>query len=218
MFRCQNFQMTQKSNQEAKIIDTAYKLFLEKGYRHTTVDDIAHALGMSKKTLYKFFSSKSDLLSAAFEKLKLRITAKVEAILDNRYIAFPLKLKSSLAVVANYLAPINPELFEDLREHAPEVWEDLMEYINESAFMRFQRLIQEGRDQGLVKSNLNVGLVVMLYASAVRSLLDPKFRSGFPESIQKNMRIPAADIFDQAITIIYNGIMTEEARAEFENA
>ncbi|NVJ85229.1 MAG: TetR/AcrR family transcriptional regulator [Algoriphagus sp.] len=210
--------MTQKSNQEAKIIDTAYKLFLEKGYRHTTVDDIAHALGMSKKTLYKFFSSKSDLLSAAFEKLKLRITAKVEAILDNRYIAFPLKLKSSLAVVANYLAPINPELFEDLREHAPEVWEDLMEYINESAFMRFQRLIQEGRDQGLVKSNLNVGLVVMLYASAVRSLLDPKFRSGFPESIQKNMRIPAADIFDQAITIIYNGIMTEEARAEFENA
>lgn len=210
--------MTQKSNQEAKIIDSAYKLFLEKGYRHTTVDDIAHALGMSKKTLYKFFSSKSDLLSAAFEKLKLRMTAKVEAILDNRYIAFPLKLKSSLAVVANYLAPINPELFEDLREHAPEVWEDLMDYINESAFLRFQRLIQEGRDQGLVKTNLNVGLVVMLYACAVRSLLDPEFRGGFPESIQKDMQIPAADIFDQAITIIYNGIMTDEARAEFENA
>ncbi|TFV94323.1 TetR/AcrR family transcriptional regulator [Algoriphagus kandeliae] len=210
--------MTQKSNQEAKIIDAAYELFLEKGYRHTTVDDIAQALGMSKKTLYKFFPSKSELLSAAFEKLKLRMTAKVEAILDNRYIPFHLKLKSSLSVVANYLAPINPELFEDLREHAPEVWEDLMEYINESAFMRFQRLIQEGRDQGLVKSNLNVGLVVMMYASAVRSLLDPEFRAGFPESIQKDMRIPAADIFDQAITIIYNGIMTDEARAEFENA
>lgn len=217
-FHSLNFQMTQKSNQEAKIIDAAYKLFLEKGYRHTTVDDIAQALGMSKKTLYKFFPSKSELLSAAFEKLKLRMTAKVEAILDNRYIPFPLKLKSSLSVVANYLAPINPELFEDLREHAPEVWEDLMEYINESAFMRFQRLIQEGRDQGLVKSNLNVGLVVMMYASAVRSLLDPEFRAGFPESIQKDMRIPAADIFDQAITIIYNGIMTDEARAEFENA
>ncbi|MCS5490029.1 TetR/AcrR family transcriptional regulator [Algoriphagus limi] len=209
--------MTQKINQEAKIIDAAYKLFLEKGYRHSTVDDIAQALGMSKKTLYKFFSSKSDLLSAAFEKLKLRMTAKVEAILDNRYIPFPLKLKSSLSVVANYLAPINPELFEDLRDHAPEVWEDLMDYINESAFLRFQRLIQEGREQGLVKANLNVGLVVMMYASAVRSLLDPSFRQGFPESIQKDMRIPAADIFDQAITIIYNGIMTEEARAEFEN-
>ncbi|MCR9083649.1 MAG: TetR/AcrR family transcriptional regulator, partial [Cyclobacteriaceae bacterium] len=92
--------MTQKINQEAKIIDAAYKLFLEKGFRSTTMDDICQSLGISKKTLYRFFSSKTELLAAAFEKLKIRMTAKVEAIVDNRYIAFPLKLKSSLSVIA----------------------------------------------------------------------------------------------------------------------
>jgi len=71
--------MTQKINKEAKIIDAAYKLFLEKGFRSTTMDDICQSLGISKKTLYRFFSSKTELLAAAFQKLKIRMTAKVEA-------------------------------------------------------------------------------------------------------------------------------------------
>lgn len=210
--------MSKKSSIESKILDKAYQLFLDEGYRHTTMDDIAQELTMSKKTLYKYFPGKLELLQASFEKLKTRMTAKVEAILDNRYIPFPLKLKSSLSVIAQHLAPINPSLFEDLREHAPEVWEDLRDYINESAFLRFQKLIEQGIAQGLVKKNLNVSLVVTLYASAVQSLLDPKFLNQFPESIQKGMKIPPADIYDQAITIIYNGILTEEAREEFTNA
>ncbi|HAZ26236.1 MAG TPA: TetR family transcriptional regulator, partial [Algoriphagus sp.] len=49
------------------------------------MDDIAQELTMSKKTLYKYFPGKLELLSASFDKLKTKMTAKVEAILDNRY-------------------------------------------------------------------------------------------------------------------------------------
>lgn len=210
--------MSKKSSVESKILDAAYHLFLQKGYRHTTMDDIAAELGMSKKTLYKYYDSKLELLSASFEILKTKLTAKVEVILDNRYISFPLKLKSSLTVVATHLAPINPELFEDLREFAPEIWGDLTSYINESAYLRFAKLIEQGISQGLVNPRINVSLVVLLYAAAVQSLLDPKFYSQFPEAMQKAIKIPPSDIYDQAISIIYNGILTEEARSEFQNA
>jgi hypothetical protein len=159
-----------------------------------------------------------ELLSASFEILKTKMTAKVEVILENKYIPFPLKLKSTLTVIATHLAPINPELFEDLREYAPEIWEDLRLYINESAYERFQKLIEQGVAQGLVNPKININLVVMLYAAAVQSLLDPKFRSQFPESIQKGMKLSTSDVYDQAITIIYNGILTDEARNEFTNA
>lgn len=210
--------MSKKTSTEAKILDSAYRLFLGKGYRHTTMDDIAQDLGMSKKTLYKYYPGKLELLSASFEVLKTKMTAKVEAILDNRYISFPLKLKSTLTVIATHLAPINPELFEDLRDHAPEIWEELTTYINESAYLRFAKLIEQGVSQGLVNPRLNTSLIVMLYAAAIQSLLDPKFMNQFPGSIQKGMKIPPSEIFDQAISIIYNGILTEEARNEFENA
>ncbi|MFC3415295.1 TetR/AcrR family transcriptional regulator [Algoriphagus hitonicola] len=210
--------MGSKATVENKILDVAFRFFLKKGFRKTTMEEIAQDLGMSKKTLYKYYPGKFELLSASFEMLKTKLTAKTEAILDNRYISFPLKLKSTLSVVATYLAPISPELFEDLKILAPEVWEDLRSYINESAYLRFQKLIAEGVELGLVKANLNISLVVMLYAAAVQSLLDPNFRSQFPPGLQKGMDIPASDIYDQAISILYEGILTEEARNEFINA
>lgn len=210
--------MSKKNSIEGKILDSAYKHFLDKGYRHTTMDDIATDLGISKKTLYKYHSSKLELLEASFEVLKLKMSSKVEAILDNKYISFPLKLKSTLTVVATHLAPINPELFEDIREHAKDVWEDILIYINESAYLRFQKLIKQGVDQGLVNPRININLIVMLYASAIQSLLDPKFISQFPDSMRKEMKLSPSEIFDQAISVIYNGILTEEARNEFVNA
>lgn len=156
-----------------------------------------------------------DLLSASFEVLKTKMTAQVEAILENKYISFPHKLKSTLTVIATHLAPINPNLFNDLREFAPDIWEDLTIYIQESAFQRFQKLLKQGMQQGLVNPKINSNLVVMLYAAAIQSLLDPKFCSQFPSAIQSEMKLSPAQVYDQAITIIYLGILTDEARDEF---
>lgn len=207
--------MSKKTSSEGNILTAAYKLFLQKGYRQTTMDEIALELGMSKKTLYKYYPGKMELLSASFEVLKNKMSAQVEAILENKYIAFPHKLKSTLTVIATHLAPINPDLLDDLREFAPDIWEDLTVYIHESAYLRFQKLLEQGMAQGLVNPKFNGNLVVMLYTAAVRSLLDPKFRSQFPDSIQTGMKLSPAEVYDQAITILYLGILTDEARDEF---
>ncbi|QUS42290.1 TetR/AcrR family transcriptional regulator [Tardiphaga alba] len=48
----------------AQLLAVAKRTFGEKGFAATTMDDIAGAAGMSKKTLYKLFDSKSDLFRA----------------------------------------------------------------------------------------------------------------------------------------------------------
>lgn len=45
-----------------KILEVSYRLFLEKGYDHTTIQDITDALGMSKGAVYHHFKSKEDIL------------------------------------------------------------------------------------------------------------------------------------------------------------
>ncbi|MEF2966434.1 TetR/AcrR family transcriptional regulator [Paenibacillus sp. M1] len=47
------------------IIETAVRLFAEKGYASLTVDDIAKASGMTKPSFYKYFPGKEDLLLEA---------------------------------------------------------------------------------------------------------------------------------------------------------
>lgn len=207
--------MSKKADIESRILDVSYKLFLEQGYKNTTMDDIAQRLTMSKKTLYKYFPGKMELLAASFDILKNRLSLKVSTLLENQYIPYTAKLKSLLTVVATDLAPINPELLEDLREHAPEIWKNLQEYIRESAYLRFQKLIQEGKDKGFVAAHVNVSLVVLIYASAIQNLIDSKFLAQFPREIKDNMGLKTSEIYDQVIQIIYHGILTEDAKKDF---
>lgn len=47
-----------------KILDTSLRLFSEKGYEQTTIQDIVHDLGMSKGAIYHHFKSKEEILLA----------------------------------------------------------------------------------------------------------------------------------------------------------
>jgi len=48
----------------AQLLAAAKETFTSKGFAATTMDDIAGAAGMSKKTLYKLFESKTELFRA----------------------------------------------------------------------------------------------------------------------------------------------------------
>ena len=65
-----------------KILDAALKLFLEKGYEHTTVQDIVdHLGGLSKGAIYHHFKSKEDIFIAASDYLFSQDPTDVWAII-----------------------------------------------------------------------------------------------------------------------------------------
>jgi AcrR family transcriptional regulator len=67
----------------ATLTAAAVKLFAEKGYEATTMDEIAAAAGFAKGTLYHYFANKADLLQVlreGFEKeVMRRIRSRVES-------------------------------------------------------------------------------------------------------------------------------------------
>ena len=53
-----------------KILDVSMKLFLEKGYQHTSIQDIVESLGgLSKGAIYHHFKSKEEILVAVMDRL-----------------------------------------------------------------------------------------------------------------------------------------------------
>jgi AcrR family transcriptional regulator len=52
---------------DREVIETAVKLFWEKGYANASVQDVADALGMLKGSLYYYIDSKENLLEKIFE-------------------------------------------------------------------------------------------------------------------------------------------------------
>lgn len=56
----------QHAVQEGKILDSAQRLFAEKGYKETGMKDIAAACDLTKATLYHYFEGKHDILLELF--------------------------------------------------------------------------------------------------------------------------------------------------------
>ena len=57
----------QNLNTEERILNQSIRLFLEKGYHGTSIDDITQAVGLTKGALYWHFKSKEDLLRRIIE-------------------------------------------------------------------------------------------------------------------------------------------------------
>ena len=51
------------------ILLKAKELFLNHGFKSVTMDDLAKELGISKKTIYQFYSDKTALVSAVTDHL-----------------------------------------------------------------------------------------------------------------------------------------------------
>lgn len=67
-----------KTQHKAAIMDAAEKLFLQKGFDNTSIDDVAKAAGLTKRTLYQYFISKEDLFYAVALKAAQILTEAYE--------------------------------------------------------------------------------------------------------------------------------------------
>jgi len=60
---------TKGNNTKQKILDTALELFSTKGYKATTVRDIAGEIGIKQSALYNHFKNKDEILETLIENL-----------------------------------------------------------------------------------------------------------------------------------------------------
>ena len=65
---------------KGKIIDAAMKLFLEKGYENTTMQDIVEASGMSKGAIYHYFKSKQEIVAYLSDYEKEQFTSRIKEL------------------------------------------------------------------------------------------------------------------------------------------
>src|SRR6266496_253786 len=57
----------ERDKTEQHITRIALGLFLKQGIKRTSVDDIAHAAGLTRVTLYRYFPRREQLVQAAFQ-------------------------------------------------------------------------------------------------------------------------------------------------------
>ncbi len=71
------------ANKREVVLNEAILLFEAHGYHEVSIEDIGQAAGINASGVYRYFSSKSDLLAAAFHRAAERLAVAVSTALGN---------------------------------------------------------------------------------------------------------------------------------------
>lgn len=85
-----------------EILDTAEKLFYEKGYKQTSIRDIIDAIGIAKGTFYHYFDSKVDLLDELIERILAQSLQLLQPIVDDETLDALTKFRQLFAQAGNW--------------------------------------------------------------------------------------------------------------------
>lgn len=186
-----------------RIVDAARELFHEHGYSKVSASEIAQAIGISKKTLYKEFETKEDILRAVILP-KLKESAKqIDSILADKAMPFLDKLKAVMSMIGFQHQRVSPVLSRDVFIHAPAVWQEIHE-VKQARFRKFGILIEEGISRGVFRSDVPAEVILRSYTAAIESLMSPQTMGELPCTAQV--------AFQSLIKILFEGILETDER------
>jgi AcrR family transcriptional regulator len=156
---------------KSEVIERSTQLFMRYGIKSVTMDDVARELGISKKTLYKHFTDKNELVMGILNaKLDLdihycvRCKSTAENAIDELY--------SISKFVLEQVGHINPVVFFDLKKYHPEGWELMRKHKWDFILNSIRENTQRGIKEGLYRSDLDIEITSRLYVSTTDIIME----------------------------------------------
>ncbi len=137
------------------------------------MDDLAAELGMSKKTLYAHFETKTALLHAVILEKFEQLEAELDAVVAETAGDFVRGLHDLLRCIERHLAEIQPPFVRDIRREAPQMF-DLVEKRRGIIFERcFTAVLTAGRKAGHIRKDLSIKLAIEILLGATNAIMNP---------------------------------------------
>ena len=146
------------------IIKTAGDMFFRLGIRSVSIDDICHELGMSKKTFYVYFASKDELVEQLLQANINYMASKMESLLKTGdFKQLVAKFIKHQEAEKNDVRRV-PQLVYDLKKYYPRQFAQFQVNCFKTQKEYIRRYLEMGQKAGLVRANLNIELVAVLFA------------------------------------------------------
>ncbi|MCK6605201.1 MAG: TetR/AcrR family transcriptional regulator [Ignavibacteriaceae bacterium] len=174
--------------------------FFSGGFYKTTMDEIASELRVSKKTLYKHFPSKDDLVRETIMSHIGGVANKVSHIVDSDEPTV-IKFKKIINIIAAALAPESEIFWDEFKEHMTNHWEEIERFREIQIRKNFGKLFSDGISEGVMRA-YPPELTITVFLAMIRSVVNPVFLSKSGKSFDTVVKT----VFE----IIKNAFFTDE--------
>jgi AcrR family transcriptional regulator len=190
-----------------KIVELTEEKFFRDGFYKTTMDEVASELKMSKKTIYKFFPSKDDLITAIAKHFMEGLKSKILPALNSEKNAIE-KLAELNQILAKVSTKVSSDRMDEIRQHFPKLWNEIDSFRTKMMFGNITKVIDQGKAEGLF-IDYPTPIIMNTLVSSVRAIVNPEF------ILNNNFSIGEAAL--NVFKVVIGGIVTEKGRKVFNN-
>ncbi|SFJ82740.1 transcriptional regulator, TetR family [Paenibacillus sp. UNC496MF] len=203
-----------------RILTAALNLFIQKGYEHTSVQDIINELGgLTKGAIYYHFKSKEEILQAVTDRLFKGADEILSSVRDDKRLNGLEKLRKISRVsldnpAQNELASAAPNLLRNPKFLAAQI-ENIIE---KAVPVYIQPIIEEGMRDGSIRTNypqeLSEALMLLtnLWLNPLVIQTSPEMKLRKVRFFDEMLKGLGLDLFDEQIFQRYEELFRLSAR------
>lgn len=150
-----------------EIIPRALGYFLQYGFKTFTMDDLAHNLGISKKTLYEQFASKQILVDACLD-YALEMTCKRTELFFAGEGSVIENIFMRQKEIKNFFNMKSWRPLWELKRYFPKTYERMDVAFAKSDALFIDQLIEKGLKEGFFRENINIKFYKQFYTQVQR--------------------------------------------------
>ena len=199
--------MSEDEITKEKIFSACQDRFVREGFASISVDEIATDLAMSKKTFYKHFASKEDLVQQIMERFMGTIRSHVEHTLLSDKSAIE-KLSEVFTMIATNASRLAPAFGRDIQRRLPHLWKHIEDFRRQRISDVFTRLNRQGVEEGTMRAEMNERLFLMCILAAIDRIMQPE--------VLANESFSVGGAIQEIIGIFFKGALTQKGREQFE--
>lgn len=154
-----------------EILTKAREMFMKFGLKSVTMDDIAKALVMSKKTVYQYVANKKELIERVMEHMLHEESATIMGFREEATDAIEEVIKVSNHV-NRVMASINPVVLYDMKKYYAQQHKHIDSIRDEFARSMILENMRRGKREGLYRNDFDEELYAMLYVGRSDMILD----------------------------------------------
>jgi len=143
---------------EQRIVEKAQELFFRFGLKNVTMDDIATKLGMSKKTIYQFYTDKDTLIDAVVQReIDNDVVECAEHLLISENAVHEVFL--ALDMMQEMMSTMNPVIFFEMQKYYPSAFKKMNDHKNKFLYKIIKENIEKGIKEELYREGINIEII-----------------------------------------------------------
>lgn len=178
------------------VIEATEDIIKEKGINDLRVDEISVKANISKRTLYKYFESKEQIIKVVILDKQKRVYHGIQKIFESKNDEIK-KYESILNLVTKETSMLDKELFLSLKKY-PEIYEVIVEGQNKNV-EKMKKLIKSGIEKNEIDESFDPEIIGYLLIKMASVIFEPEF---YIEN-----KIPIKQVFENFKNMVINGLL-----------